>query len=709
MIRPRAHRVSARALLAAAAAAGCVAGLAAPARGQEARIELPLSELQRLAAPAQRPAAELAPLVPHRAHYALTVARDHVRLRGELLVDSPTAGQRLVLILPAASQLVPTAVLLGGEPVPLVQGAAGVLAVLPAAGRHRIVVELVLRTTAGVELAGPVSVDTLLPPAVVTTLDVEAPSFVRELAVDAAPRVAEDGHKLALPAPARLTASWVVSDVADDLADHDATTPETTVLDGQATQLLTAGEGRLRLEAVIELTVTGAPVEAVTARVPPGLDLVACDGPEVARCQPEADGALRVTFRYPITGAHALRFELERPLTTDAVGLDYPRVQLDGLASDQGVLAVQTLDGTEVLGEPTGKARRADASEVPAALQERSARPILLAFQYSHMDSGVKLRIQQHASEPVLAATIDRADVLTLITGEGKAVTRATWSLRNSGKPFLRLAIPEGATLLGAFVDGAAQRPRRDAETGELLVPLTRSRQEGGALLPVRCEVVYLWGLPEGPLLGSGVLSVPLPSVDIPISALTVSLYLPPRLYFEPEGLAFETVGQEATTWASVGDVRRRVGEKGELGESVPVDFEIPRQGTLITMRKNIILEKERDSIKLLVTSRRVLDMLELVLMGLVACAVAASGATALRWLLRERDRATWLTASAAGLAGVLAVAAAVVWPLAEWPWFLGAFVGMLGGGAYVITRIVRYLLSRAADRPTSAPDAAHR
>jgi hypothetical protein len=147
-----------------------------------------------------------------------------------------------------------------------------------------------------------------------------------------------------------------------------------------------------------------------------------------------------------------------------------------------------------------------------------------LAYKYSTHPVSVEIEVTKHEEIPVLVAAIDAAHYVTLLTEEGKVLTKATFNMRNNVKQFMRLALPKGATFLNCFVSGKPVKPAQDA-SGRVLVPLEKSEALGETVTQFPVEIMYL--TQKDKLKAFGRFTMSLPELDIPTSQLYWSVYAP--------------------------------------------------------------------------------------------------------------------------------------------------------------------------------------
>jgi hypothetical protein len=145
-------------------------------------------------------------------------------------------------------------------------------------------------------------------------------------------------------------------------------------------------------------------------------------------------------------------------------------------------------------------------------------------FKYLKHPYRLVLSIRKHQKLDVPVAAISSANAVTLFTEDGKVVHRLVYQVINSAKQFLEVRVPAEADVWTVFVDDQPVESAVNAE-GVLLVPLIRSRPEGNRLSPFPVEIVYC--MVGDRFSGFGTRGAMLPAVDLLVSQLLWSVYLP--------------------------------------------------------------------------------------------------------------------------------------------------------------------------------------
>ncbi len=123
----------------------------------------------------------------------------------------------------------------------------------------------------------------------------------------------------------------------------------------------------------------------------------------------------------------------------------------------------------------------------------------------------------------VLGAVAETAEVTTLVTSEGKSLTEVKLTLKNQAQPFLKVALPAGASILSADVAGERVKPVQGPDGNR--VPLLRP----GFRPTDTYTVSFVFVHSGAPFAKKGGAELSLPTMDIPISLLTWEVFLPER------------------------------------------------------------------------------------------------------------------------------------------------------------------------------------
>jgi len=418
-------------------------------------------------------------------------------------------------------------------------------------GRHRVEVEFSLRLALS---SGPSAVSFPVPQTAVTRFEIDLPG--EGLGVDIAGAqqldvVARGGftHVQAfLPPTETINLSWrkkpaeVKKGPAKIYAD--------------VINLLSVEDDALRVSADFTLSILQNSIASFTVAIPAGWRVLDVRGSGIEDWRETTiKGAAYLDIRLdsPREGRFVLSISAEKPLAGPSGAADFSGFSVVEAAREKGFIGVQLKSASEVTPVGNEGLDRLDVSELPSELINRSPKPLLLGFRYLRPSFALSLEIRRHEEIPVISTVADFASGTTLFTEDGKVVHRVIYSIRNTSKQFLTLALPEAARVWSVFVGGEPVKPRSDGN--RILIPLNRSVRGAEGLAAFDVEVIFFEKAKRFAGLGRGESVFPVP--DIIVSQMLWSVYLPEDYRFIRFG---GTVEKEKTA----GGLRLILGGKSE-------------------------------------------------------------------------------------------------------------------------------------------------
>ncbi len=395
-----------------------------------------------------------------------------------------------------------------------------------------------------------------------------------------------------------LAVSWqrAIPEQEKEAAKTARVYAETNVLVG-------VSEGVMQGTARVAYTVLHKGIDTLRVQLPTDVTVLEVQGPGLRDWTQAADGTITAKLNYEALGAYLLSIDYERALTGDAI-LPTPKV-LD-VTREKTWIGVDARSALELVsGEAVG-AVPVDVRELPASLVGQTDYPVLLAWKARGGEVKIPLEVKSHPDVDMLVTLVDSALADTLVTPDGRRMTRVRYGVRNNRRQFLRLALPEGAEVWSASVAGRGVKVAA-GEGGGVLVPLVRSDASGGALTGFLVELIYVEN--GAPLAdGRGELRVDLPRADAPTSQLQWTVYFPddakvekkghdgtvrqvPYFSSAPQLPADATVSQQAQN--NVQRAAQKQDTAGALGQGVePVRVELPLAGQVHTYEKMLVLDE---------------------------------------------------------------------------------------------------------------------
>jgi hypothetical protein len=307
---------------------------------------------------------------------------------------------------------------------------------------------------------------------------------------------------------------------------------------GSLTQLTSLAEDSTTVYAEASLEIVQGAAREVRIQLPEKVTINQVSGAMVADWEMK-NGELAVTFLEPVE--HSARFAImgETRLPRDGV-IDIPLLRLENTEREEGGVAVEVLGAGEIKGEKTAGLEDADASDLGEMVSSRQS-PALVAFRARSGEAGatrsLSVNIARYDQQAVLMANVEEARYQVLMSTDGKELVQARYAVRNNQRNFVKVTLPQGATVWSASLAGRPVRPGQSPD-GSLLLPLEKSR--GGEDAPAfAVEVLYLTKATAWDEKGHE--KVMLPALDLPISRTGLLVYYPPLFHVNAEPGTFRT------------------------------------------------------------------------------------------------------------------------------------------------------------------------
>jgi hypothetical protein len=285
--------------------------------------------------------------------------------------------------------------------------------------------------------------------------------------------------------------------------------------------LVTVNDEELRIAALADLTVVQGDPTQFTVEFPAGYEITGASGATVESSEIE-NGKLVLHLNSSAPRAHEVLISMERPL--DGTKADAPFLTFTGTQRETGEVLVEGTGAMELTAKEGGGVKRVDLKEVNPYLRSLARFPLQSAFRYHRQPTEtptLALEWTRFPDSTVLAAVAEHAMVTTLVTVEGRTLTEVKLTVKNQAQPFLKVGLPQGATIVSADVAGEKVKPVQGPDGNR--VPLLRA----GFRPTGPYEVSFVFMLAGTPFAKKGGSELALPSMDVPISLLEWELFLP--------------------------------------------------------------------------------------------------------------------------------------------------------------------------------------
>lgn len=253
----------------------------------------------------------------------------------------------------------------------------------------------------------------------------------------------------------------------------------------------------VEIEGQLTLEVSRAPLRKLDVKISPAIaKLVHWDSPLVgSEVLDEATGTWRLTLRRELLGAESVRFHLSLPsdaakpqgqgsdpqATTLSAAL--PNLELPSARRHSGVWVVEANTDTELRSEARGM-QPLDALAPPAIEGYVPRHRVIAVFGFGGGDRELRLTATRHEPGALVNAVIEELNLASVLGSDGSSRHEAALVVKHNGQQFFGMRLPQGATLLGALVEGQPVKPVRAGED-EVRVPLS-VRRDGSASVSLK-------------------------------------------------------------------------------------------------------------------------------------------------------------------------------------------------------------------------------
>jgi Carboxypeptidase regulatory-like domain len=285
--------------------------------------------------------------------------------------------------------------------------------------------------------------------------------------------------------------------------------------------LISVSEAEMRIAVLADISVVQGEPSQFHIDLPGGYEVTGVTGSTLDSTEIN-NGVLTLKVNTSTQRSHQFLISMERSIT--AAKADSPFLAFNGAQRETGEVLVEGAGTMELTAIEGGGLKRMDVKEVNPYLRSLAHSPAQAAFRYHKQPSETPTLALSWVRFPdgsVLAAEAESAQVTTLVTTQGQSLTEVKLLLRNQAQPFLKVALPAGATILSADVGGERVKPVQGPDGNR--VPLLRPgfRPTG----PYTVSFVFMHS--GAPFAKKGGADLSLPSMDIPISLLSWEIFLP--------------------------------------------------------------------------------------------------------------------------------------------------------------------------------------
>ena len=490
-----------------------------PALPPSGSVAVPLEEYNKLVELAERPVKPAeAPPVPftlNRAELKLRVAGESVS--GTIQLEGEVLGKGAVKV-PLIAGMTVVDAQAQGRPLPIEQIDGTHTAVLSGPGEFTVTLE------AGVQLTiepGRASFKLPVPLAGAVRLELAVPGDNTNVGIFpglVTSRTSSGGQTTLEATLVPGQASTIGWTTRENIAP---VVPKEVRFLSDVKTLASVSDGQLGIAALVDITVVqGEPAQFELA-IPAGYEVTEATGSSLEASETQG-GALILKVTRTAQRSHQFLVLMERSIDTSKAQV--PILSFKGAQRETGEMLVDSEGTMELVAKESGGLKRMDLKEVNPSLRSLARHSLQAAFRYHRQPTeaaGLALEWVRFPDTNVLAAVAQSAVVTTLVTSEGRSLTEVRLVVSNQAQPFLKIALPAGASILSADVAGEKVKPVEGADGSR--VPLLRAgfRPSG----PYTVSFVFMHS--GAPFAKKGGSELSLPKMDVPIGLVEWEVFLP--------------------------------------------------------------------------------------------------------------------------------------------------------------------------------------
>lgn len=319
----------------------------------------------------------------------------------------------------------------------------------------------------------------------------------------------------------------------------------------------TIGERTLTANALLNVNILGGPREQMTILLPKNSGRVKLAGAAVRDFRLN-ENKLAVFFREKFTGMTdlSLSFEVQRQ-PGDTVACPALEVEEGHAEAGGWIMVINDAPGLLLENRSAGLLETSDL-DIPAAVLGLAKGKPLYFYQSTARGAEPVFDVMDRMPFPIVETIADKAEIFVAVQPGGEEITRIHYTIRNNSRQFLRINLPAWAELFSVEVDNKPCTISKNGKTH--LVPLVKSIQTIGGLIPFPVEIVYCRQGTSVKDKASRVVDLPeLP--DVPIATVKAVVFSPET----PLLKEYRSSLVKTTRWTTQEDLNIGMGRQSEI------------------------------------------------------------------------------------------------------------------------------------------------
>lgn len=285
--------------------------------------------------------------------------------------------------------------------------------------------------------------------------------------------------------------------------------------------LISVSESELRIASLADVSVVQGEPSQFEVEIPEGYEVTGVTGASLESNETQP-GVLILKIHTASQRGHQFLISMERTINDSKTSAPFPTFK--NAQRETGEVLIEGTGTMELTATEGGGLKRMDVRETNPYLRSLAHYPPQAAFRFHRQPNEtptLALEWTRFPDSSVLAAVAEDAVVTTLVTSEGRSLTEVKLTVKNQAQPFLKVALPAGASILSADVAGEKVKPVQGPDGDR--VPLLRP----GFRPTSAYKISFVFMHSGAPFAKKGGSELSLPSMDVPINLLQWEVFLP--------------------------------------------------------------------------------------------------------------------------------------------------------------------------------------
>jgi hypothetical protein len=306
--------------------------------------------------------------------------------------------------------------------------------------------------------------------------------------------------------------------------------PAPSRLNGDVTTVVSVREGAVAYISQVDFEIRQAGRSRLQVVTPEWLgDDIELQGDRIRQIRSQAADQRRtwdIELQQPVRGSYRLQLVQSLPLPDDGT-VPAPIIRPLDVERSRSHLVLENLTADEIAATTMKGVTAIPVAEVPEGLSENLRRQAVAAYRVADEAAVLVWQRRVREQESGLKASINLADLTTVVHADGRYRARAAYNIRNFTLQFLELALPPRSEVWSVHVSGQPVRPAKIDRQGRPITLLPLQKTSAGDFSS-KVVVVYSGHL-GGPLHRWTQVRPLAPQIvsDVPVSRTLWTLHVP--------------------------------------------------------------------------------------------------------------------------------------------------------------------------------------